>query len=166
MKVLVTTGTAAEYNFHRLLKIIDSLCSRNVIDAKTLIVQSTDRDYTPKHYKLCHMMPNDEFQRVMAEADIVISHAGTGTVSAALKMGKRLILFPRLKKYGEHIDDHQLQICQLFTEKSYAMIAKDEEELEQAINQAAKYHFNHFESNTGAFIELLDSLIQGLFYEG
>lgn len=163
MNVLVTTGTRSDYNFHRLLRIIDSLCEKKVIYAKNLVVQSTDQDYIPKNYKLCQMMSNNEFKSVMSKADIVISHAGTGTVITALKMNKKLILFPRLKDYGEHIDNHQLQICQLFLEKGYVMVAKSEEELEYAIYEASDHRFNHFESNTGMFIEQLDKIIKKLF---
>lgn len=162
MKILVTMGTAKEYNFRRLLAIIDSLCDKNVIDSKNLIVQSNDKGYVSKNYKILQTMPNDEFKEMMSAADIVISHAGTGTVMAALKLNKKLILFPRLKQYGEIIDDHQLQICQLVAKKNYAMVAKNEEELEKALRDIINYEFNFFESNTEMFIKQLDGIIKGL----
>lgn len=162
LKILVTMGTAKEYNFRRLLTIIDSLCDKNVIDSNNLIVQSNDKGYIPKHYKILQTMPNDKFKDIMSAADVVITHAGTGTVIAALKLNKKLILFPRLKQYGEMIDDHQLQICKLVAEKNYAMVAKNEEELENALRDIMNYEFNFFESNTEMFIKQLDNIIKGL----
>lgn len=165
MKILVTMGTSKEYNFRRLLKIIDLLCDKNVIDSKKLVVQSNDEDYIPRNYEIMQTMPNEKFKDIMVSADLVISHAGTGTITTALKLNKKVIVFPRLREYGEHIDNHQLQICQLFEKKGYIMIAKNEKELECAIKDINNYTFNVFESNTDMFIEQLEKIIRKLFYE-
>lgn len=159
LKILVTTGASSEYNFFRLLKAIDSLCDKKIIDCENLIVQSTDQGYKPKNYKLCQMMPNDEFKTVMSNVDIVISHAGTGTIATALKMNKKLILFPRLKEYGELIDDHQLQICQLFADKGYVMLARNEEELKDCIINSNNFIPEIFVSNTDYFVNKLYEII-------
>jgi UDP-N-acetylglucosamine--N-acetylmuramyl-(pentapeptide) pyrophosphoryl-undecaprenol N-acetylglucosamine transferase len=49
-------------------------------------------------------------QAAIAEADVVIAHCGTGSALTAFEAGKFPILVPRWQRYGEHIDDHQIQI--------------------------------------------------------
>ena len=50
----------------------------------------------------------------MEKANIVITHGGTGAIIGAVKKGKKVIAVPRLAKYGEHVDDHQLQLIKQF----------------------------------------------------
>lgn len=157
--MLVTTGTAEEYNFARLLKIIDELCDEEIIDATNLLVQGDDRGYECRNYKVKKMIPNSEFLNIMGAADIVISHAGTGTVTNALKMHKKVILFPRLAKYGEHIDDHQIELCNIFQEKGYVLVATDKEELKHMISVINTYDFREFSSNSINFMDILIEII-------
>jgi UDP-N-acetylglucosamine transferase subunit ALG13 len=54
-------------------------------------------------------VPADELHQAMREADVVVTHAGTGSALAALEAGKLPILVPRSHAHGEHVDDHQHQ---------------------------------------------------------
>jgi UDP-N-acetylglucosamine transferase subunit ALG13 len=53
-------------------------------------------------------------KKLIAAADIIITHAGAGCIIDSLVAGKPTIVFPRLKKFGEHTDDHQLEIAKAF----------------------------------------------------
>lgn len=152
-------GTAEEYNFVRLLKIIDELCDEKIIDATNLIVQGDESGYECINYKIKKMIPNTEFINIMSEADVIISHAGTGTVTTALKMHKKIILFPRLAKYGEHIDDHQLELCNIFQQKKYVLVATNKEELKKMISLIDRYDFSEFISNSENFTQKLIEII-------
>jgi UDP-N-acetylglucosamine--N-acetylmuramyl-(pentapeptide) pyrophosphoryl-undecaprenol N-acetylglucosamine transferase len=56
-------------------------------------------------------LPAAELQARVAEADLVIAHAGVGSALTALGAGRRPVLLPRQVSAGEHVDDHQSQIA-------------------------------------------------------
>ena len=53
---------------------------------------------------------HDRFEELMHTADRVICHGGTGTLFPAIRCGKRPLVIPRLARFGEHVNDHQLDI--------------------------------------------------------
>ena len=57
----------------------------------------------------------------MAEADVVISHAGTGALFSSIKKGKKVIAVARLAKYGEMVNDHQTEIVQKLAGEGYIL---------------------------------------------
>lgn len=69
----------------------------------------------------------------MGKADIVITHGGTGAIIGAVKKGKKVIAVPRLAKYGEHVDDHQLQLVKQFDDLNLICPCGDTNELAEAI---------------------------------
>ena len=60
----------------------------------------------------------------IGKADYIITHGGVGTITDALKLGKKIIAVPRLSKYKEHVNDHQLQIIENFSEKGFIVGAR------------------------------------------
>jgi UDP-N-acetylglucosamine transferase subunit ALG13 len=162
LRIFVTTGTGIEYNFSRLLKILDNICEKGYIDSSQLIVQCVD-NFIPTNFSMIRILSNDKFIANLEIADLVISHAGTGSVTKALAMGKKLIIFPRLEKFQEHGDNHQLDICNLFKTKGYALIALDENELINAINESIHFQPKPFLSNKSNFNKLLSDHIESFF---
>lgn len=57
----------------------------------------------------------DEVDALFREATLVITHAGVATVVGALRAGHHPIVIPRRKCFGEHVDDHQMQIVSELT---------------------------------------------------
>jgi len=53
-----------------------------------------------------------DMQDMIQQSSLVISHAGQGSTRMLVEMGACFILLPRLKRYGEHVDDHQLLFAQ------------------------------------------------------
>lgn len=162
MKILVTTGTASEYCFVRLLRIIDEFCEMKLINKDELIVQADSNEYRAKNYQSTKMFDNKEFLRIMQEMDLVISHAGTGTVVSALKLNKKLILFPRMQCYGEHIDDHQIELASILKNENYVMVAMNKEELKKCILHSKYFMSKPFVSNTDKFIKIFLKSIEEL----
>ena len=56
-------------------------------------------------------------KKKIRECDVLITHSGVATIIAGLKNDKKVIVVPRLAKYGEHVDDHQVQIAESFLNK-------------------------------------------------
>ncbi len=65
----------------------------------------------------------------MDAASAVIAHAGTGTIIAALQRGKPLLVLPRLARFGETRNDHQVPTARHFGDAGYVLVAQDEREL-------------------------------------
>lgn len=156
--VLVTVGSSY-MEFDRLFKILDTLCERNVLNGEDIIAQTGNIKYNIQHFKHFSFIPGDEMEVLQNEADLVICHAGTGTVTGTLKKGKKVIIFPRLQKYHEHESDHQLDLAREFSEEGYVLCAMNEAELETAVKQIDSFSPKKFISNQEKFCELVNSLL-------
>ena len=75
-------------------------------------------------------------------ADIIISHAGAGSIIDLLVSKKPFILFPRLKKFGEAVDDHQIEICKAFEKKYKVSYTTDAKELLEIVTRAKPIKLN------------------------
>lgn len=144
--ILVCVG-ASEYKMDRMLRAIDELCDEGVIKGNEVIAQIGYTDYKPRNYKYFNLIDRNEFQTYMEQADLIISHAGTGSVIPPLKLGKKVIVFPRLEKYSEHLDNHQLELCDVFTNGGYTMRAENKDELREQILKAGSFVPKKFASN-------------------
>ena len=105
--IFVTLGTS-DYPFTRLLKQIDDLIENNII--KNIIVQCGNEDYHPKNFTIIKNLDKKEFNEYLKKAEVVITHGGVGTIIDCIKMGKKVIAFPRKAEYGEAKNNHQEQI--------------------------------------------------------
>lgn len=159
--ILVCVG-ASEYKFNRLLKIIDELCDENILNGNEIIAQIGSTEYKPRNYKNFRMIGREDFQRYINEADLIITHAGTGSVIPPLKLGKKVIVVPRREKYKEHLDDHQLELKDVFTTAGYTLSAENKEELKKAIQESKKFSPSKFESNSEKMNQLIIHYIESV----
>lgn len=113
--IFVCTGSR-NYQFNRLIKEIDCLVKEEKIKER-VFAQIGETDYIPQFFEYRKYIDADEYEVYQNYCDILITHGGTGSIVKALKKGKNVIAVPRLKKYGEHIDDHQLQIVQEYVDR-------------------------------------------------
>ena len=132
--IFVCVGSR-DYQFNRLLKKIDELVESGAIQNK-VFAQIGQSEYEPQHYEWQRFIDRDNFKKYQTEADLIISHAGTGALIGALKLEKQVIAVPRLAKYGEHIDDHQTQISGVLAEEGYLREVLDIEKLGETIKLA------------------------------
>jgi len=123
--IFITIGTQAP--FDRLIRALDE-CALAYKD-HDFIAQVIPSDYEIKNMKVLGFIPPKEFDRYISEADLIISHAGMGTILSSLTKGKPLLIFPRLAKYHEHRNDHQLATATKFQYLNYVYTAFDTEEL-------------------------------------
>ena len=80
--------------------------------------------YKSNKIKIFDFINSDEFDNYMKSADLIITHGGVGSILSGLKRNKKIIVVPRLKKYKEHTNDHQIQICNKFSELGYRKFTK------------------------------------------
>lgn len=116
-KIFVTLGTIRPYRFDR---VIDSLLHSGINLSNTVWqLGSTTRSDLPG--SVHENMTASEFDKASDEADVVITHAGVGTVMSLLERGRMPIVVPRRREYGEHVDNHQLEITSLTTRLGLAV---------------------------------------------
>ena len=148
--IFVTLGSQ-KFQFDRLLRKLDELIENGII-TEPVFAQTGHSTYVPKHFKAEAFMDRDTFAATMDKADTVITHAGTGAIIGAVKKGKKTIAVPRLSQYGEHVDDHQLQIVEQFTDMCLLEPCWDVEDLAQAYCTAREKTYTPYVSNTHTII--------------
>ncbi|MBU7580279.1 MAG: glucuronosyltransferase [Porphyrobacter sp.] len=122
--ILVTVGM--QLGFDRLIKAMDRLAPEL---GQPVIAQTGKGTYTPQHMEARARIAPGEFQGLMQEATLIVSHAGIGTVLTAARVGKPVLLMPRREDLGEHRNDHQLATARSLVGRPGILIAMDESEL-------------------------------------
>jgi len=105
---------------------------------------------------------HDEFDALIRKCDLFITHGGTGAIIGAVKKGKKVIAVPRLARYGEHVDDHQMQLLKQFDGMGIIEACYDCERLGEAISIAKSSQYQPYQSNTGKIIASIDKYIGNL----
>ena len=124
--VLVTTGTN-EQSFDRLVQAAHGLTGELVVQYGSSSITSGP------HGQWIDFMPFDDLRAAMLEADIVVCHAGVGSVMLAIRCGKRPIVMPRRVALGEAVDDHQVPFARRLANVGAITVVEDEAELALAI---------------------------------
>lgn len=160
--IFITVGSSEEYKFPRLLKIVDELCDEGIIDGNEVVAQIGYTEYEAKNFKTFDMTSSEEFKKLIEQSEIIITHAGTGSVISALKAKKKVIIFPRREEYGEHLDNHQLELADLFVQMRCVLCANSKEELYSCIEKINDFKPNAFVSNNFGINELIIEYINVL----
>jgi len=159
--IFVCVGSR-HYSFDRLFEKLDELINQGLIDDE-IFAQTGASKYCPKNFACKDFLNRDEFESKIDEAEIVISHGATGSLIQALKKGKKVIGVTRLAKYGEHIDDHQIQTNEVFAENKHILAVLEMDELYDAIRAYKDGNADvvRWENlNPNAVIDLIDRFIQ------
>ena len=155
--ILVTLGTQ-DKSFKRLLEAIDKQISLGNINDE-IIVQAGHTKYNSANMTIFDFIPYDEFDEYIKKCNLLITHGGVGSIITGLKYGKKVIAAPRFAKYGEHTNDHQLQIIDNFTENGYILGLYDFAKLDDVIKKSDKFKPKKYKSNTNNMIKLVENYI-------
>lgn len=155
--IFVTLGSQ-KFQFNRLLKEIDRLVSEKKI-TEEIFAQIGYSDYIPKNYKYKKFLDRDEFKNIMSNADKVITHGGTGAIIGAIKQEKKVIAVPRLQKYGEHVDNHQIEIVNQFEKMNLISRVDDISEIDEVLSDISEKKYVQYISNTENIIDSIDDFI-------
>ena len=157
-KIFITLGSQ-KFQFNRLLKAVDELCEKGTVDAEDVFAQIGYSDYLPKNFSYKKFLDRDEFSNEMEKANIVITHGGTGAIMGAVKKGKKVIAVPRLAKYGEHVDDHQVQIAESFSKQNYVIMCTENDKLEELIIKAKHHEFAKYISQRKQMVKTIEDFL-------
>lgn len=120
--ILVAVGQQ-KFQFNRLINKIDELIDSGEIP-NDVFVQYGASD-KPRLAKGQMFVPKEEMQQMVRDADLLIIHAGAGMIVEAARLGKRVIAVPRVAKFGEHVDNHQFEIADVFEQTGYLTVEHD-----------------------------------------
>ena len=134
--IFLTVGTWLP--FDRLVKTIDEAIDNCLINDK-IFAQIADSSYQPRNFEYVKSLGKSEFDRWIQKASGVIGHAGMGTITMALDNEKPLLVMPRLKKYREVVNDHQVAIARKFSELGHILVAYQEEDLPEKIKKLKSF---------------------------
>lgn len=123
--IFVTAGT--QLPFDRLIKAIDEIASE-CTDTR-FVAQALQSDYKAKNVEVLNFISPTDFNNYIDNAQLIISHAGMGTIISALVKQKPIIVMPRLTKYNEHRNEHQLGTSKKMDTLGYVDVVYDEKEL-------------------------------------
>jgi UDP-N-acetylglucosamine transferase subunit ALG13 len=137
--IFVTVGTH-EQPFDRLIRKIDELAAKGKIKEK-IIAQIGYCSYIPENFEYFRFAPFEKMEKLFDSANLVITHAGVGSVFLALKKGKKVIVVSRMRKFGEHSDDHQIQVAKELERQGMIIGVYDIEDLEEAIEKSKNFAF-------------------------
>ncbi|MGX6971787.1 PssE/Cps14G family polysaccharide biosynthesis glycosyltransferase [Vagococcus lutrae] len=150
-RVYVTVGSQ-KIPFDRLLQYVDNLAREKKMDKNQVFMQTGVSSFIPENAYYSNFVDQGEHEKLVREASVIITHAGTGSIIRALNNKKKIIIVPRESKLNEHVDNHQFQIMRQFTKMKYCMSATNYDELKKAYEQLDIYKFNEFKSNNEFFI--------------
>ncbi|MGV3704178.1 MAG: glycosyltransferase [Arcticibacter sp.] len=128
--IFVTIGT--QEPFDRLVRCMDKVVAE--LDAVEAVAQVSHTEYPIRNMKAFSFLAPQEFSKQFSEADLIVSHAGMGTIISAMKLEKPIIIFPRLAELGEHRNDHQLATARVLDKLKYLHVAYDEETLRRMVH--------------------------------
>lgn len=156
--ILVTLGTQNN-SFQRLLEEVQKNIDNGKIKDE-VIVQKGYTKFESNDMKLFNEISQDEFNKLIDQANLVITHGGVGSIITAITKGKKVIAVPRLKKYNEHVNDHQIEIIDSFNEKGYIIGIHSVEELGEALEKAKNFKPQKYMKNTGNILKLVEDFIE------
>jgi len=134
--IFLTVGT--QFPFDRLVKAVDETVSKNGLDEQ-IFAQVGTSTYRPRNFEAVSSLEKTKFDKHFNEADSIISHAGMGTITMALESRKPLLVMPRLRKYGEVVNDHQLAIARKFEQLGYLLVAYEAEDLPAKVGKLKSF---------------------------
>lgn len=155
--ILVLLGTQNN-SFKRLLEAIQHNIDKKVITDE-VIVQAGFTKFESKDMKILDLIDKEELSKLQDEADLIITHGGVGSIISSLKKGKKVIVVPRLKKYDEHVNNHQLQIARRFEQEGYVKCAINLKNLEKVIKSMDKFIPMKYESDESNVVNIIENYI-------
>lgn len=126
--IFATVGT--QLPFPRLLNALDNIAGRHGLE---VIAQTADPDYLAGNLTTYDQLAPQRFDEIFTAADLIVAHAGIGTLLTAIKREKPLIFFPRQASLNEHRNDHQMATVRDLQESNNFYVATDEASLETLI---------------------------------
>jgi UDP-N-acetylglucosamine transferase subunit ALG13 len=137
--IYVTVGTMF-LDFSRLIRKMDEIA---LDTGERVIVQTGMGDTYPAHCEYFDFRSRDEVLVLQRDARVIVCHAGIGCVSDALNLKRPLIVVPRLKRFNEHMNDHQLDLAEAVQQRGWGRMILDVADLPEVCANPPAAHANY-----------------------
>lgn len=130
--IFLTVGS--QMPFDRLVAAVDRWAESS--PTTRVLGQIGNSELPLKSIQGVSTLPPDEFRRVVQDAEVIVAHAGMGSILTAMEYGKPLVVMPRKGNLLETRNDHQVATCQWLKDQGSVFIADDERYIADAIERA------------------------------
>ena len=157
--IFLTVGTL--YPFDRLVEVVDQAVEKGYVQDE-IFAQIGNTMIKPRNFQCVVSLEMDAYERRFRESSAIISHAGMGTITTALRHKKPILVMPREKKYGEIINDHQIHTAEAFAKKGHVQVARTPADFEEKIVELKSFIPAERRSNTEAIIGFIGQYLAGV----
>jgi len=155
--IFIILGTQ-KFQMNRLLILVDDLIADGELST-AVVAQIGQSDYEPKHFSFYRFLDKHDFDRLVSDASIIITHGGVSSIITAIKCGKPVVVFPRLKKYGEHVDNHQREIAHVFEKKGFVICCDEGDDFMAKVALAKAKEFYRYVSQTDNISQIINDYL-------
>jgi len=145
--ILLTVGT--QLPFDRLVRAVDAWCAETGrSDVIGQIGATNSRGYRPKYFEWKAFVAPQALNELMVEAELIVAHAGMGSIISALLHAKPIVIMPRSGVLGEHRSEHQQATAAKFEGRAGIYVAREESVLPETVNRAIAHASGSFQALT------------------
>ena len=155
--ILVLLGTQNN-SFHRLLEEVEKNIKDGTIKEE-VIVQAGYTKFKSYKMRIIDMVSKEQLEKFQDEANLIITHGGVGSIISSIKKEKKVIAVPRLHEYGEHVNNHQIDIVKNFNEQGYIIGIEKVEDLKEAILKSKNFIPKKYEVNNELMLKTIEDFI-------
>mgnify|MGYP004537269415 FL=1 len=156
--ILVLLGTQNN-SFHRLLEEVEKNIEDKTIKEE-VIVQAGYTKYESNKMKIMDLMSKEQLSKFQDEASLIITHGGVGSIVSSIEKSKKVIAVPRKHEYGEHVNNHQIQIVKDFNDKGYIIGIENVEDLKGAIIKSKIFEPVKYQPNNQKMLKIIENFIE------
>lgn len=158
--IFVVLGTQ-KFQFCRLLKMIDEAIENGTIQEE-VIAQIGHTKYCSKNFRTLDFVSQDEFDGLIKECNVLVTHSGVATIIKGLNYKKPIIVVPRMEKYNEHVDDHQFQIAYSFAFEKFVLMYDENDDMGKLIQKAKSFKFKRYHSQRTLVLDSIQEFIEAM----
>lgn len=153
--IYVTVGTMY-MDFPRLIHAMDIIAEAS---DERVVIQTGMGKTLPKHCEHFDFMTRDKVLALQGEARLIICHAGIGSVIDALRLEKPIIVVPRLSKFGEHNNDHQLELAGAVEQRGWGKVILEIDSLADACKNPPDAYTHYVSARDGLLGHIRETLV-------
>ena len=155
--IFLTVGT--QLPFERLVQTVDQWAGQN--GSLEIIAQIGQTQYRPTHMQVVNSLSPLEYDQLLDRCELVIGHVGMGTIISCLMKHKPMVLMPRLERFGEHRNDHQIDTAKKLNRFESMQVAWSESELTTLLDKGLQSGLPQSSSQAPQLSASLKSALQG-----
>ena len=151
--IFVVVGSQ-KFPFERLIREIDRLKANDLI-CDEVFAQIGTCEYIPEHIEWRRFLDKEQFDERIRDCDLLVTHAGEGSIMTGLLYHKKVIAVPRFARFGEHVSDHQLEIARALEKRNNIVNVEDIAQLGESILTIDQQNLCPYESEKQRILETI-----------